>query len=302
MSETPAADVLTNILRTLRLRVRLMSRGDYCGQWALDSGGRRNKATFHYVGRGEFWLHCASRGEPMHLKEGSLLFFPRPQWHQFSSTPVCQPRPSLGEKPKGDKPVTTVICCIVEFESDAHNPVLQALPDIVRVQCNGPEGILTELGTLARLLLKEHDQETPGHSAMLERIAEALFIEILRQQMQAMQELRGVLRALADPQLGRALSAMHAHPGREWDVTSLAEAASLSRSAFARRFGECLEMAPMQYLAQWRMHLADDLLRDPRRSVAQVAESLGYQTEAAFRTAFKRVRGVAPGSVRKSVT
>ena len=299
MSETPAADVLTSILRTLRLRVRLMSRGDYCGQWALDSGGKRNKATFHYVGRGSFWLHCGSRAEPMQLKEGDLLFFPRPQWHQFSSTPVCQPKPSLGEKPKGDKPVTTVICCIVEFESDAHNPVLQALPDLVLMRCFGAEGVSSELGTLARLLLKEHDEETPGHSAMLERLAEALFIEILRLQMQGRQELRGVLRALADPQLGRALSAMHAEPGRDWDVAALAKVANLSRSAFARRFGELLEVAPMQYLAQWRMHLADEMLRDPRKSVAQVAETLGYKAEAAFRHAFKRVRGIAPGEIRR---
>jgi AraC-like DNA-binding protein len=73
----------------------------------------------------------------------------------------------------------------------------------------------------------------------------------------------------------------------------------MSRSHFARRFVECLETSPMQYLAEWRMQLADELLRDPRQSVARVAETLGFQTEAAFRRAFKRLRSVGPGTVRR---
>lgn len=296
MSKTPDADVLTSLLRALRLRVRLMSRGDYCGQWALDSG-QRNKATFHYVGRGEFWMHCRSQATPLVLKAGDLLFFPRPQWHQFSSTPACQPGYLPGEPPTPGKPVSTILCCVVEFESAAHNPLLQALPDVVLLNCATAS---PELATLAGLMLKEHDGAGAGHQAMLERLADALFIEILRHQMRSAAELRGVLRALADPVLAAALGAMHGAPGKAWDVPALAATAKLSRSAFARRFSECMEMAPMQYLAQWRMQLAEQMLHDPRQSVARIAEQLGYQTEAAFRHTFKRLRGVGPGSVRRA--
>lgn len=299
MSKTLAPDVLTTLLRTLRLRVRLMSRGDYCGQWALDSG-QRNKATFHFVGRGEFWMHCSSRQEPAMLKPGDLLFFPRPQWHQFSASQVCEPGPREGDEPSPGKPVITILCCVVEFDSAAQNPVLSALPDMVLLNCDQPR-VSTELGTLARLMLKEHDDETPGHRAMIERLAEALFIEILRHQLQTAENLTGVLRALADPQLAPALTALHEEPGKPWDVGSLAAAARLSPSAFARRFSDCMETAPMQYLAQWRMHLAEQMLRDPRQSVAGVAEQLGYSTEAAFRHAFKRLRGIGPGEVRRAV-
>lgn len=298
MPKTPDADVLTSLLRALRLQVRLMSRGDYCGQWALDSGAR-NKATFHYVGRGEFWLHCRSQPKPLVLKAGDLLFFPRPQWHQFSSTPVCQPGHLPGDRPAPGKPVSTVLCCVVEFESTTHNPLLEALPEVVLLNCANPD-VSPELATLARLMLKEHDGAGAGHQVMLERLADALFIEILRHQMHSAIELRGVLRALADPVLATALSAMHGAPGKDWDVPALAATARLSRSAFARRFSDCMDMAPMQYLAQWRMHLADQMLRDPRQSVARVAEQLGYATEAAFRHTFKRLRGVGPGSVRRA--
>jgi transcriptional regulator GlxA family with amidase domain len=152
---------------------------------------------------------------------------------------------------------------------------------------------------MARLMLSEHDAETSGFEAVLERLAEALFIEILRHYMRDEGNLHGVLRALADPQLSRALSVMHEHPQRDWDVAALAEVANMSRSTFARHFSKCLETSPMQYLTHWRMHLADDLLRDPRRSAAQVAEAVGYENETAFRRAFSRIRGVGPGAVRR---
>jgi AraC-like DNA-binding protein len=302
MSKTLTRDVLTGILRSLRLRVRLMSRGDYCGQWALDSGAR-NKATFHLVGRGQFWLHCRSRTEPMLLRENDLLFFPRPQWHQFSSAPEPQPQTLLGDRPsvRGEA-VATVICCVVEFESGAHSLLLNSLPEMGIVHC-GEAQASTQFAALARLMLSEHDTETPGFEAVLERLAEALFIEVLRHYMHgagaSAGAARGVLRALADPQLGRALIALHGEPGRDWNVETLAATANLSRSSFARHFADCLEMTPMHYLAEWRMHLAEEMLQDPRRSVAQVADTVGYRTEAAFRRAFKRLRQVGPGSVRR---
>ncbi|MEX1994116.1 MAG: AraC family transcriptional regulator [Steroidobacteraceae bacterium] len=297
MTKALTRDVLTSILRTLRLRVRLMSRGDYCGQWALDSG-ERNKATFHLVGRGELWMHCASRDEALLLREDDLLVFHRPQWHQFSCSAEKQDRVSLGRQPRRkDEPVTTVICCVVEFEAGAHNLVLGSLPEMSVVQCRQHQAS-AELVALARHMMSEHDAETPGYEAVMERLAEALFIEVMRHHMRGGNE-HGLLRALADPQLGQALSALHAEPGRDWDVATLARIAAMSRSHFARRFAECLETTPMHYLAEWRMQLANELLRDPRQSVARVAETLGFQTEATFRRAFKRLRQIGPGSVRR---
>ncbi|HZP12584.1 MAG TPA: AraC family transcriptional regulator [Nevskiaceae bacterium] len=297
MTKALTPDVLTSILRTLRLRVRLMSRGDYCGQWALDSGAR-NKATFHLVGRGELWLHCKLLDEPMLLRQDDLLFFPRPQWHQFSCTPRKRNGTHLGDAPGPGKDVTTVICCVVEFETGAHDLVLRSLPDVSIVHCTQGRAS-SELVALARLMLTEHDAETSGFEAVLERLAEALFIEILRHYMRDESNLHGVLRALADPQLSRALSVMHEHPQRDWDVEALALVANMSRSTFARHFSRCLETSPMQYLAAWRMHLAEDLLRDSRRSAAQVAEAVGYENETAFRRAFSRIRGVGPGAIRR---
>jgi AraC-like DNA-binding protein len=126
-----------------------------------------------------------------------------------------------------------------------------------------------------------------------------MFVLVLRHHMQRAQELKGFLAALKDERIARALSALHRAPGEDWRVETLAREAGMSRTVFAERFAGLLGQTPMQYLASWRMHLADEMLREQRSSVARIAERLGYQTEAAFRRAFRRVRGVGPGDVRR---
>jgi AraC-like DNA-binding protein len=134
---------------------------------------------------------------------------------------------------------------------------------------------------------------------VLDRLAEAMFVLVLRHHMARAPELTGFLAALKDERVARALAALHRRPGESWRVNTLAREAGMSRTVFAERFVALLGRTPMQYLAAWRMHLADEMLRAHRSSVAQVAERLGYQTETAFRRAFRRVRGVGPGGVRR---
>jgi AraC-like DNA-binding protein len=110
---------------------------------------------------------------------------------------------------------------------------------------------------------------------------------------------QGLIAALADARLARALAAIHAEPGRDWTVAALAGVALQSRTAFAQRFVEVMGVSPYQYLTEWRMAEADRLLRDPAQSAAAVAERLGYHTEAAFRRAFKKIHGYGPGRVRR---
>lgn len=289
-------DVLTNVLRSLRLRIGLLGRFDRRGDWTLDFGDL-DKAVFHLIGRGPFWLHSRAYDEPIEVNEGDVLFFPQPQWHRFSG---LRRQPA---RAKHDARATaqthTVISCTVEFESCAFDPVLAALPPLLVGHCQD-EIASAELAALVRLALSEYDAVTPGYEAMRERLAEALLIQLLRYTMRTATDLRGLLSALADPKLARALGAMHAAPGREWSVDDLAAKAGMSRSAFARRFGECLGTPPRQYLTAWRMHLAERMFTDHSQSVARIAAAMGYRSEAAFRHAFKRSRGVGPGRVRRT--
>jgi AraC-like DNA-binding protein len=191
-----------------------------------------------------------------------------------------------------------VLCARVDFEAGAANPVLQALPPVIVVRSE--DGATSaELQALARLMLVEYEAADAGRQGVLDRLAEAMFVLVLRHHMSRSPELTGFLAALKDERVARALAALHRKPGEGWRVDTLAREAGMSRTVFAERFAALLGRTPMQYLAAWRMHLADEMLKARNSSVAQVAERLGYQTETAFRRAFRRVRGVGPGDVRR---
>jgi AraC-like DNA-binding protein len=134
---------------------------------------------------------------------------------------------------------------------------------------------------------------------VLDRLAEVMFVLVLRHHMHRAPELAGFLAAVKDERIARALTLLHRAPDKDWRVDALAREAGMSRTVFSERFTSFLGQTPMQYLASWRMHLADEMLRDSRSSVAQIAAQVGYQTEGAFRRAFKRVRGVGPGDARR---
>jgi AraC-like DNA-binding protein len=230
------------------------------------------------------------------VRGGDLVMFPHAAWHQLSGTPQRQPGMQLNAT--GDGPFTTVLCSMVEFEAGGLNPVMQALPAAIVVRSED-QGTSAELHALARLMLAEYEAGAAGRQGVLDRLAEVMFVLVLRHHMQQARELTGFLAALKDERIARVLTALHRAPGEDWRVDTLARAANMSRTVFAERFVGLLGQTPMQYLAAWRMHLAEQMLRERRASVAQIAERLGYQTEAAFRRAFRRVRGVGPGDVRR---
>lgn len=295
MSKTPEFDLLSDVLRSLRLRAGIFLHGSYRGTWALDSTGV-TRATFHLIGRGQAWLHREGEREPMIVRGGDLVMFPHANWHQLSGTP--QRQPGMQRNATGDGPFTTVLCAMVEFEAGGLNPVMQALPEVIVVRSED-QGTSAQLHALARAMLAEYEAGAAGRQGVLDRLAEVMFVLVLRHHMQQAKELTGFLAALKDERIARSLAALHRAPGDDWRVDTLAREAHMSRTVFAERFATLLGQTPMQYLASWRMHLAEEMLSDRRSSVAQVADRLGYQTEAAFRRAFRRVRGVAPGDVRR---
>jgi AraC family transcriptional regulator, activator of mtrCDE len=295
ISETTDIDLLSDVLHSLRVRARIFKQGSYCGAWALDSTGTTG-TVFHLIGRGQAWVHREGEREPLVVRGGDLVMFPHSHWHQLSGTPQREAGRRLTTN--GDGPFTTVLCAKVEFEASGVNPVVQTLPPVIVVRSED-QNTSAELHALARLMLVEYEAGAAGRQGVLDRLAEVMFVLVLRHHMQRAPQLKGILAALKDERIARALSALHSSPGEDWRVDTLARQAGMSRTVFAERFAKLLGQTPMQYLAGWRMHLADELLRVRHSSVAQIAERLGYQTETAFRRAFRRVRGVGPGDVRR---
>lgn len=290
MTERTDDALLDGILAAYQMHARITDNMRYCGRWKdWDPQAPPGTAWFHLLDEGQCWMQLAGREERLLLGAGDLVVLARGNEHEL--TPVPDARGKLSRDS-----YTTMLCGEFHFESASGNPVMDALPEVMHVRGADSGDAYRQLATL---LVAEANQRGFGSQAVMDKLADALFVMALRQFLETTPTRRGLFAALADPRLRRALDVIHHQPGKEWTVASLAEVALLSRTAFAERFAEVLEETPYQYLTRWRMAQALKLLRDPQLSVAHVAERLGYQTEAAFRRSFKRVHGVGPGSVRR---
>ncbi len=279
MTKSPEDRVLDSALAAYQLHARVTDNASYCNRWH-EPEPAVEACIFHLIGSGNCEVSGAGLPRPEALAAGDLVIFPRGHAHSLN-----------GEG------YTTMLCGQFDFVCGHRNPLLDALPDCLVVR-------ETEAGSalrrVAQLMCEEANLDSFGSSAVVDKLADSLFVMSVRNYLVRTPQRRGLLAALADPQLGRALQAMHAEPGRDWSVASLAETAAMSRSRFAEEFMVLMGQSPIQYLTQWRMMSALRLLQEPRMSVLAIAGRLGYQTEAAFRRSFKRVHGHGPGHYRRS--
>ncbi len=292
-----SGDPLSDYLQSLQLRASIYDSPEVCGHWRVNPMHTHPGPGFHLVAYGSGWLHLKDRSTPLRFREGDLLVFPRGAWHVLSAEPVIERHDSYSAAgpPRSG---AGLVCGQLMFAARTQNPVLDALPDVL-VLPTRDEADSALLGPLASLLAAEASRTLPGHGVILDRLADVLFVAVLRHALQTGLIRGGILPALTDARLGRALTAFHRAPGQPWRLQELAAAAGMSRSAFSDQFHKIVGMAPVRYIAQWRMLVAAIRLRTSSESVAQVAAALGYQTEAAFRRAFKRHHGIGPGAVRR---
>ena len=296
MSDRSINDLLSDFLIQSRVHASVFATPSVCGAWRINTTGM-HRLGFHLVARGMCWLHMRGFAAPEALRAGDLLVIPGDQWHLLSPE-VELDGEDMALPEGGSGPRTDLICGSISFPDSMADALLNSLPQLVLLR-TGEGETDTRLETLARLMAVEARSADSGRQVVLDRLADVLLVMVLRHVMARGLVRSGLLAALADPRLSRALAALHLEPGAAWTLAGLAECAGMARTAFAQRFAAVMGDTPMNYLATWRMQQADRLLRDRRLSVARVAEQLGYSTEAAFRRAFKRIRGVGPGEVRR---
>ncbi|NNG12178.1 MAG: AraC family transcriptional regulator [Halobacteria archaeon] len=292
-------DVVSDMLRLLKLRASVYFHSQFCGSWAID-GGNEYRATFHLIARGNCWLHLTGQDRSIALTGGDLVVFPRDTPHTIGGNP--QPPAVIDSPPvpaaSDEEPTVSLVCGYFDFDSPQTNPVLDAMPDVVHIRQEDPART-TAMDTLLQNIAAETGSDAPGSDAVVDKLSEILFIYVVRAFMVQTDTRTGLLAALADRQLGPVMNAIHENPGGAWSVDKLAVVAGMSRSAFAKRFQEVTAMTPMQYVTRWRMQIAYELLRTSKDSVTRIAELSGYSAEASFRKAFKQYAGVGPGAVRK---
>jgi AraC-like DNA-binding protein len=299
------SDPLGEALHFLRMNGAFYCRSELTAPWGLTMPAMPGYVWFHVAASGGFRLE-AEGAEPRSLAAGDLALVPHGEGHVLRSE-AGAPAPGILDLDRetiseryeilrhgGGGDAAMLICGAVRFDHPAARQLVQSLPPILHVERAGA----WMQGTL-RLMAAEASELRPGGEAVITRLGDILVIQAIRDWLERDPAARdGWLGALQDRQIGRALTLVHRDPARDWTVASLASEVAMSRSAFAARFTELVGEPAMTYVARWRMHLALDALREEGATVGELADRLGYRSEAAFSRAFKRIVGIPPGAAR----
>lgn len=302
-------DPLGETLHLLRLTGTLYCRSELTAPWGIDLPSFDDCMMFHIVTAGHCWLEVEGE-EPRLLQHGSLALVPHGKGHRMRSSPQEDTVPlfdipveQVSDRYEimrygGAGALTQLTCCVVRFDHVAGQQLIKLLPKVLQIDSWADDEDSWLQSTL-RFIAREARELRPGGETVITHLADILIIQAIRSWIDSAPEAeRGWLAALRDNQVGRALAIIHREPEKDWNVASLAKEIGMSRSGFSARFTNLVGESVMRYLTQWRMQLARAQLQETSDSLSVLADRLGYQSEAAFCRAFKRVFGVSPGSVR----
>jgi len=324
-------DILSDVLRSVRLRGALFFFVNGGESWVAEAPAARDIAArvmpgsehvmeYHVVTRGECWAAIVGE-EPVRMQPGDIILFPHGDPHVMSSAPgmrapanppwYSQPIPGQlpfalyvdgagapGPRASQQSYETTVVCGFLGCDLRPFNPLIATLPRLLHLRSDESRGWVAQFMSQAAA---ESKSRSPGGEVLLERMSEMMFVDAMRRYVDTLPEgSHGWLAGMRDRFVGRALALMHESPATEWTVDELGRRVGLSRSALHERFAELIGQPPMQYLTNWRMQVAASLLRDTNATVATVAQDVGYDSEAAFARAFKRLVGMPPAAWRRA--
>ncbi|MCW7539768.1 AraC family transcriptional regulator [Aquabacterium sp. A7-Y] len=271
-------DRLSSLLDRFRVRAHLFHSGPLCGVTAY--AAQPGRGFLHVLRRGEMELtHHARSGLPRRvtLREPSLLFYPRPLAHAFHNAPA-----------EG----SDFTCAALDFDGGDRNPLVHALPPLVVLPLDAVDGLAPSLS----LLFAETDRVRCGSRLLADRLFEVVLIQLLRWLIDHPEQAgvpAGLITGLSEPRLAQALVALHSEPGQPWSLAGMAKRAGMSRSAFAATFKTVVGQTPADYLADWRLTLAQAELRKGR-PIKAIAHELGYANASALSRLFTQRVGVSP--------
>jgi AraC-like DNA-binding protein len=298
-------DPLSDVLSLLKVESVLSARFEGCGSWAMRFPAYRH-IKFGAVVEGSFWLWCEESMTPSKFERGDFYLL-------TNGSPYCTAS-DLTRRPEDGRQIFTAnkgadgvvrygqgIDKVVvtggrfTFDDDVSHLLLSQLPPLIRLPSTAPYS--TSLKAVLDLLADETETIRPGDAISATSIANIVLVHTLRAHIAAMPFTTGWFGAVRDKQIGAALSLMHGDIAKRWTVDDLASAIGMSRTIFAQRFKKFVGFAPLYYLLRWRMTVAGQELKKGK-SLSKVAESVGYSSETAFNSAFKRITGESPGRYR----
>ena len=300
-------DVLSNVLASVRIGSAVIGRANLRAPWGISVDPMRN-AAIHVVQQGECWLRLAGGTEPVRLSEGDVILVAAGVGHSLgdpSDAPVSpigtvlSAKLSENDQPRGNS-VTTLLCAKYSLDGAGPHPMISLLPPLIhltREQIDANESLRLAM----ELLRVEASDDLAGHDIVAPRLLDSVLVFLLRAWIENQAPgTAGWFGALRDKGIARVLRFIHERPADPWTVASLADGASQSRAAFARRFARLVGEPPLAYVTRWRMNLAARALRETSRTIDEIGRAVGYESAPSFSQAFSRLVGQAPGRYRSN--
>jgi AraC-like DNA-binding protein len=309
-------DPLSDLLRVVRLDGAFFYAVEAAAPWIVESAPAKelrpqilptseHLISYHILTGGHCYVRLVGE-EPVEMLPGDVIVFPHGDPNVMSSgrdlrapgvtTSFADRYPHTVVLGDGGPPAATFVCGFLGCDRRPFNPLLASLPRLLHMRRMSSAW----LDGFARQVTEESQLGRPGADGVLTRLAELMFIELLRRYLEELpQGQTGWLAGLRDEVVGRVMALLHSRPGHQWSLEELARETNSSRTNLAKRFTEVVGQPPMQYLTQWRMQVAANLLSQSGAKVAAIGAEVGYDSEAAFSRAFKKATGVAPGSWRR---
>jgi AraC-like DNA-binding protein len=303
LNPVPAFDVVGDILETLRFRGSVFFRSDLAAPWGM-SLTEMGIPRFHIMLSGECFVgadgHAAIKAEA-----ADIIMLPNGNSHWIADQPgrelVSSARAGkaceLGNPLFQQGEITNrLMCGMVNFEQGASHPILDALPEMMHFSMLEPAG---PIWSVVKLIDAEMQNNQDRGSRIADRLTEVLFLQLLNYYLRENAEATGFLAALRDRRVHRALMLIHQEPEFDWSLTSLGERVGMSRATLVRHFQDVVGIAPMAYIADWRIMKAHQLVRHSATSLEQVADATGFASARTLSRAFQRQYGYTPNQMRR---
>ena len=314
-------DVLSEVLKAVRLDGALFYNGEFSAPWCFRSPASRAVAPylspdsghviiFHLLTEGRGYAHIEGEGRPVPLNAGDIIIFPHGDPHFMGNGSAVKAVDMAKELERissqdlkitrmgGGGEITKFICGYMACEPQLSRVFLGGLPPVLTINIrNDASGQWLE--DSIRYSVENADASRPGGEAVIAKLSEVLFVEALRRYIALLPpEQTGWLAGVRDPEVGKALALLHRKPAHPWTIAALANDVGISRSVLAERFRRYLSETPIAYLTRWRLQLGAQMLKSTSSGVAQIAGEVGYESEPAFNRAFKREFGLPPARFR----
>ncbi|UII79023.1 AraC family transcriptional regulator [Flagellimonas sp. CMM7] len=286
-------DVLSDVLSKVKLSSVVYFKSDFSEPWGMDIP-KGPFAQFHIVTKGQCVLK--TKGKSIQLFTGDIVVFPFGASHWLANNENSKlyqgedvVKAILSGKSlfEGDKLSTTLVCGHFEFDKNLDHPFIKELPSIIHIDDTDLKQY-SWLKNITDLVIEEAEKEQSGSGVIINKLGEILFVHTLRAFILKSKSVNGFIAAIQDERISKVLKEIHTSPKNDWQLESLAQIAGMSRTSFINKFKVLIGNTPFNYLTQWRLLYAKELLKESNKSVGEIAEEVGYQSEAAFNRVFKK--------------